>query len=63
MSTINETQTQATVISTTPLMIRVDGATVDCPAAALNDVVYDPDVRVTVTVRNPLLPLVLGKES
>lgn len=63
MSEITETQTSATVVDTTPLTILVDGADTPCPALVLNDEVYIVEDRVTVTVRNPLVPLVLGKES
>lgn len=63
MSAITETQTKALVVDDSPLMILVDGATVSCPAVVLDDAVYAVDARVTVTVRNPLVPLVLGVES
>jgi hypothetical protein len=62
------TQTTATVVATAPLMIVVDGATVSCPANVLrNDdgtlPTFTVDQRVTVTVRNPELPLVQGEET
>ena len=41
----------------------VDGASVECLAAALNGQAYTVGQRITVTVRNPLLPLVQGVES
>lgn len=63
MSTVGETQTTATVVGEAPLMIVVDGATVPCPAAVLNNAEYFVGDRVTVTVRNPVLPLVQGVES
>lgn len=63
MAEINEVQATATVVSVSPLRIVVDGSTVDCPANVLDGSSYAVDDRVTVTVRNPLLPLVQGVES
>ncbi|GAW50621.1 MULTISPECIES: hypothetical protein [unclassified Nocardioides] len=60
---ITEVQTTGTVSSAAPLEVVVDGATVACPAATLNGQAYTVGQRVTVTVRNPLLPLVQGVES
>lgn len=60
---ITESQTTATVTVAAPLTVVVDGATVECLAAALNGQTYTIGQRVTVTVRNPLLPLVQGVES
>lgn len=60
---ITEVQTGATVTDDSPLTILVDGATTPCPANVLDAGVYALGQRVTVTVRNPLLPLVQGVES
>ncbi|GEP38896.1 hypothetical protein NPS01_25590 [Nocardioides psychrotolerans] len=60
---ITEVQTAATVTISVPLTILVDGATTPCPANVLDAGVYGVGQRVTVTVRNPLLPLVQGVES
>jgi hypothetical protein len=60
---IVEVQTAATVTDDAPLTILVDGASTPCPANVLDAGVYEIGQRVTVTVRNPLLPLVQGVES
>lgn len=60
---INETQVTATVTATSPLAVVVDGATVACPALVLDGATYSVDDRVTVTVRNPLIPLIQGVEG
>lgn len=52
-----------TVTQVSPLRVVVDGATVSCPANALDGATYSLNDRVTVTLRNPLPPLVQGKES
>lgn len=57
------TQVKATVTSAAPLRVVVDGATVDSFANALDAGTYGIGDRVTVTVRNPLPPLVQGVES
>jgi len=56
-------QMPATVTVASPLRVVVDGATVDCPAMRLAAATYTVNQRVTVTVRNPLAPLILGVES
>lgn len=56
-------QTRATVTQASPLKVRVDGTTTAVPAKALNSTVYAVNDRVSVIVRNPRVPLVLGKES
>jgi hypothetical protein len=56
-------QMPATVTQASPVRVVVDGATVDCPAMTLNAATYTVNQRVTVTVRNPLPPLVMGVES
>lgn len=63
MAAITEAQTTATVTQASPLLVRVDGATVASPANKLNAATYTLGQRVTVTVRNPLPPLVQGVES
>lgn len=60
---IQEVQTTATITNASPVWIVVDGSTVPCPAAVLDAATYTVGQRVTVTVRNPLLPLVQGVES
>ncbi len=57
------TQTQGTITQASPLRVVVDGATVDSPANALNGATYTVNARVTVTIRNPDIPLVEGIES
>ena len=52
-----------TVTQASPLRVRVDGATVDSPAAALNGATYSLSARVVIAIRNPLLPLVQGIEA
>lgn len=54
-------QVTGTVTNASPLRVRVDGALSDSPAKTLNAVTFTVNDRVTVTVRNPLVPLVLGK--
>lgn len=46
-----------------PFAITVDGATRPCPAARLDSASYTLNQRVTVTVRNPLIPLIQGVET
>lgn len=58
-----EAQAKATVTSAAPLRVVVDGATVTSFANALDAATYSVGARVSVTVRNPLPPLVLGVES
>lgn len=62
-----EVQAKATVTSAAPLMVRVDGADTTSFANALGDsagaATYDVNDRVTVTIRNPVPPLVQGVES
>lgn len=58
-----DVQVTATVVDVSPLTVVVDGATVACPANVLDGATYATDDRVTVTVRNPLPPLVQGVES
>lgn len=54
-------QVLGTVTSASPLRVRVDGATSDSPAKTLDAKTYVVGDRVTITVRNPLPPMVLGK--
>lgn len=56
-------QMPATVTATSPLSVRIDGASTTCPAKVLDGATYALGARVTVTVRNPLPPLVNGVES
>lgn len=63
MAEIRETTTAATVTQAAPLWVVVDGATSPCPANVLDGATYLVGDRVTVTVRNPLVPLVQGAES
>lgn len=58
-----ESQMPATVTAASPLQVVVDGAQTSCPAAALDGATYSVNDRVTVTIRNPLPPLVQGVES
>lgn len=58
-----ESMTKATVTQASPLKVVVDGATVASKAKVLDAAAYTVGDRVTVTVRNPLQPLVQGKES
>ncbi|MDN4173912.1 hypothetical protein QWY28_13205 [Nocardioides sp. SOB77] len=58
-----ETQVKATVTSADPLRVVVDGATQPSFANALDASSYAVGQRVTVTVRNPLPPLVQGVET
>lgn len=58
------TQAKATVTANDPQMrVVVDGATVDSFANALDEAIYDIGDRVTVTIRNPVPPLVQGRET
>ena len=65
--TTADEQVPATVTSgtadTNGLQVTVDGATVACPASALNGATYTAGQRVTVTIRNPRPPLVQGTDS
>lgn len=56
-------QTHGTITSASPLRVVVDGATVDSPAVALDGATYALNARVTVTGRNPQVPLVIGIEA
>ena len=58
-----DVQVAGTVTDDSPLTVIVDGATVANPANALDGATYSIGDRVTVTVRNPLVPLVQGVES
>lgn len=58
-----EQQSTATVTQASPLRVVVDGATTDSRANVLDGASYSVGQRVTVTVRNPLPPLVQGVES
>ncbi len=58
-----EVQTQGTVTQASPLRVKVDGATVDSPATALDGATYSVNDRITVTVRNPKVPLIEGVEE
>jgi len=54
---------KGTITQASPLRVVVDGATVDSPAMALDGATYSLAARVTVTVRNPQIPLVNGVEA
>jgi hypothetical protein len=56
-------QMKATVTTASPIRVRVDGAVTDSPAVALNGTAYTLGARVTVTVRNPIPPLVIGADN
>jgi hypothetical protein len=56
-------QTKASGAQASPLRVVVDGATASCRAYTLNGTSYSVGARVTVTIRNPLPPLVQGTES
>ncbi|MDN4174739.1 hypothetical protein QWY28_17390 [Nocardioides sp. SOB77] len=58
-----EAQAKATVTSAAPLRVVIDGATQPSFANALDASSYAVGQRVTVTVRNPLPPLVQGVET
>jgi len=58
-----EFQTSGTVTQASPLRVVVDGATVDSPAVALDGATYALNDRVTITGRNPQVPLVIGIEA
>jgi hypothetical protein len=55
--------THGTVTQVSPLRVLVDGALSDSPAKALNGVTYTLSARVTITIRTPLVPLVIGVEA
>lgn len=61
--TTTDEQLPATVSQASPLQVTVDGATVACPASALNGATYALNDRVTVTIRNPRPPQVQGIET
>ena len=54
------TQIQGTVTQASPLRVIVDGATVDSLANTLNATTYILNARVSVQIRNPQIPLVIG---
>ena len=54
---------KGTMTQASPLRVAVDGATQDSPAKALDGATYSLAARVTVTVRNPQIPLVNGVEA
>lgn len=56
-------QTKATVTNAAPLSVVIDGADTPSFANALDGAEYDIGNRVTVTIRNPVPPLVMGVES
>lgn len=58
-----EAATKATITDDAPLRVVVDGAETDSLANALDAATYTLGQRVTVTVRNPLPPLIQGVES
>ena len=60
---MTEIQTHGTVTQASPLRVLCDGATVDSAAAVLNGATYTLNQRVTITTRDPLVPLVIGAES
>lgn len=58
-----DVQMRAKVTQASPLRVVTEGSTNDCPAVGLNGATYTVDQPVTVTVRTPLPPLVLGEET
>jgi len=58
-----ETNMNATVTSINPLMVRVDGASTATPADSLNTIFVMAGQRVTVAVRNPRPPIIVGGEQ
>ncbi len=56
-------QVSGTITQASPLRVVVDGATVDSLAMTLDGCTYVLDARVTVQIRNPQIPLVLGTET
>lgn len=58
-----DVQAKGTITQASPLRVVVDGATVDSPAKTLDAATYSLGARVTVTIRNPEVPLVNGVES
>ena len=56
-------QVTGTVTQASPLKVVVDGATTDSVAHSLDGATYSVNDRITVTVRNPLPPLVQGIEG
>ena len=58
-----EIQTHGTVTQASPLRVLCDGASVDSSALVLNGASYTLNQRVTITTRNPLIPLVIGIEA
>ena len=63
MPDVTETTTTATVSQASPLRVIADGAAVSCPALVLDGATYTVGARVTLTVRNPQIPVVQGVES
>ncbi|HET6917570.1 MAG TPA: hypothetical protein VFH56_15905, partial [Acidimicrobiales bacterium] len=53
----------ATVTQASPLRIQIDGATVDSIANSLDGAAYAVGDRVTCTLRDPVPPLVQGKQT
>lgn len=56
-------QVTGSVTQVSPLRVRLDGELSDGPAKTLDGKTYLLNDRVAVLVRNPIVPLVLGKES
>jgi len=56
-------QVTGTVTQASPLKVVVDGAVTASVAHSLDGATYAVNDRVTVTVRNPLPPLVQGIEG
>lgn len=63
MPDVVQVQVKGTVTAASPLRVVVDGATVDSPANAIDAATYSIGNRVTITVRNPQVPLVQGVET
>ncbi len=51
----------ATVISASPLTVKVDGADTACPAAKVSGLTLLANDRVQITIRTPQQPLITGK--
>lgn len=58
-----DVQGKGTISQASPLRVIVDGATVDSPAKTLDAATYLLNARVTLTIRNPEIPMINGVES
>lgn len=53
----------ATVITTSPLMVRLDGCATSIPAQLASGVTVAAGDRVQLTLRTPQMPLISSKET